>query len=50
VDNADQQLITARIPKGRWIEIPGAYHELFQETDAIRAVVWREVDGFVQAL
>jgi lysophospholipase len=50
VDNADQQLITARIPRGRWIEIPGAYHELFQETDAIRAVVWREFDGFVEAL
>ena len=50
VDNADQQLITARLPKGRWIEIPGAYHELFQETDAVRAVVWREFDGLAAAL
>lgn len=50
VDNADQQLITARIPNGRWIEIPGAFHELFQETDAIRAVVWREFDGFVATI
>jgi lysophospholipase len=50
VDNDDQRLITARIPRGRWIEIPGAYHELFQETDAIRALVWREFDGFVAAL
>ena len=50
VDNADQQLITARIPKGRWIEIPGAYHELFQETDDIRARVWREVDQVLDAV
>lgn len=45
VCNDDQRTITARIPKGRWVEIPGAYHELFQETDDIRALVWREVDG-----
>ncbi len=45
VDNADQRLITARIPKGRWIEIPGAFHELFQETDDIRQRVWAEVDA-----
>ena len=45
VDNADQRAITARIPKGRYLEIPGAYHELLQETDDIRAVVWREFDA-----
>lgn len=50
VDNDDQRLITARIPKGRWVEIPGAYHELFQETDDIRAQVWAEFDGLVAAL
>lgn len=44
VCNDDQREITARIPKGRWIEIPGAFHELFQETDDIRAKVWAEVD------
>ncbi|HRD44985.1 MAG TPA: alpha/beta hydrolase [Caulobacter sp.] len=50
VDNADQREIVARIPRGRWIEIPGAYHELFQETDDIRACVWREFDDLAAAL
>ena len=50
VDNADQREIVARIPKGRWIEIPGAYHELFQEVDDIRARVWREFDDLAAAL
>lgn len=50
VDNADQRQIVARIPRGRWLEIPGAYHELLQETDDIRAVVWREVDGVLGAV
>lgn len=45
VDNGDQRVITARIPKGRYVEIPGAYHELLQETDDVRAVVWREFDA-----
>jgi lysophospholipase len=44
VDNADQRTITARMPQGRWREIPGAYHELFQETDAVRAQVWAAFD------
>ncbi|MES2034410.1 MAG: alpha/beta hydrolase [Pseudomonadota bacterium] len=46
VDNADQRAIVARIPKGRWIEIPGAYHELLQETDDVRARFWAEFDAF----
>ena len=50
VDNADQREITARIPKGRWLEVPGSYHEILQETDAIRAVFWREFDGVVAGL
>lgn len=45
VDNADQRRIVARIPKGRWIEIPGAYHELLQETDDVRARFWAEFDA-----
>ena len=44
VDNADQREITARIPKGRWLQVDGSYHEILQETDAIRAVFWREFD------
>lgn len=45
VDNGDQREIVARIPQGRWTEIPGAYHELLQETDDIRAAFWREFDA-----
>ncbi|MDO8296509.1 MAG: alpha/beta hydrolase [Caulobacter sp.] len=50
VDNADQRQITARIPQGRWLEVPGSYHEILQETDAIRAVFWREFDAVTAAL
>lgn len=44
VDNADQRAVVARMPQGRWREIAGANHELFQETDAIRARVWTAFD------
>lgn len=44
VDNGDQQQIVARIPGGRWQSIDGAFHELFQETDTVRAQVWAELD------
>jgi len=50
VDNADQREITARIPRGRWLEVPGSYHEILQETDATRAVFWREFDAVTAAL
>lgn len=44
VDNAALQAVTARIPGARFLTIPGAYHELLQETDEIQAVFWREFD------
>jgi len=50
VDNADQRQITARVPNGRWLEVPGSYHEILQETDAVRAVFWREFDALTAAL
>ncbi|ATQ43947.1 alpha/beta fold hydrolase [Caulobacter mirabilis] len=50
VDNGDQQQITARLPNGRWTVIPGAYHELLQETDDIRAAFWREFDAVADAV
>jgi lysophospholipase len=37
--------ITARVPGSRFVETPGAYHEILQETDAIRAIFWREFDA-----
>jgi len=45
VDNADMRAVVARLPNGRCVEIPGAYHELLQETDDIRAAFWREFDA-----
>ena len=45
IDNAGTRLVTGRFPKGRYVEAPGAYHEVLQETDAIRAVFWREFDA-----
>src|SRR5690606_10753393 len=50
VDNADQLVVMARIPKGRWLEVPGSYHEILQETDDIRAVFWREFDALADVV
>jgi lysophospholipase len=36
-----------RAPQGRYAEIAGAYHEVLMETDARRALVWREFDELV---
>jgi lysophospholipase len=36
-----------RAPQGRYAEIAGAYHEIFMETDARRALAWREFDALV---
>ncbi|MEO8926766.1 MAG: alpha/beta hydrolase, partial [Caulobacteraceae bacterium] len=44
VDSAAARRATARLPAGRYVEIPGAYHEILQETDAIQAVFWHEFD------
>jgi lysophospholipase len=41
VDNVAAAKTAARLPKGRTLVIAGARHELFQETDAIQAEVWR---------
>jgi len=45
VDNTDQIAVMARVPQGRWLEVPGSYHEILQETDDIRAFFWREFDA-----
>nr|MBA3812622.1 alpha/beta hydrolase [Caulobacteraceae bacterium] len=44
VDNAGLRRIVARVPDARLVEIPGAYHEILQETDAIQATFWQELD------
>jgi lysophospholipase len=50
VDNRDLRLATDRFPKGEYIEIAGAHHEILMETDAIRAIFWREFDSLVETL
>jgi lysophospholipase len=45
VDNAAAERIAGRLAKGRFVEVPGAFHELLQETDEVRAVFWREFDA-----
>jgi lysophospholipase len=44
VDNVALKAVTARLPRGRYVEIPGAFHEILQETDDVQAVFWREFD------
>jgi lysophospholipase len=36
--------MAARLSRGRYVQIPGAYHELLMETDAVRARFWAAFD------
>jgi lysophospholipase len=45
VDNAGARRVAARVPSARYMEIPGAYHEILQETDALLPAFWREFDA-----
>jgi lysophospholipase len=44
VDNTALKAVAARLPRGRYVEIPGAFHEILQETDDVQSVFWREFD------
>ena len=48
VDNAGLGRVAARLPQGRLVEVPGAFHEILQETDEVRTIFWREFDAIVQ--
>ena len=48
VDNAALEIVTGRLPAGRYLEVPGAFHEILQETDAVQAVFWREFDALAE--
>jgi lysophospholipase len=50
VDNAALRRVAARLPRGRFEMAPGARHELFQETDAIQAIVWRAFDDLADGI
>ncbi len=44
VINAAAKAAADRAPQGRYIEVPGSYHEILMETDARRAVFWQAFD------
>ena len=48
VDNDGARKLAAQVPDARYVEIPGAYHEIMMETDDIRAVWWREFDAMAE--
>ena len=50
VDNRVLRRVTGRFPRGEYIEIAGAYHEILQETDDLRAVFWREFDALAAVI
>jgi lysophospholipase len=45
VDNPGLARVTARVPGARFLTLPGAYHEILQETDPIQDVFWGEFDA-----
>ncbi len=45
VDNAGSRRVAARCPSARFVEIPGAFHEILQELDALQAPFWAEFDA-----
>ena len=49
-DNPAARALAERAPQGRWIEIPGAFHEILMETDERRAMFWTAFDETVDAL
>ena len=44
VVNAAAKTVADKAPRGRYIEIAGAYHEILMETDAVRAIFWDAFD------
>jgi lysophospholipase len=43
--NGPSRRFAEQAPQARYVEIAGAYHEVLMETDARRALVWREFDA-----
>jgi lysophospholipase len=46
VPNGAAQRVADQLPRGRYIEVAGAFHEILVETDAIRAEFWAAFDAF----
>ena len=45
-----QRAAAARLPRGRYVEVADAYHELLLETDDRRAVFWRAFDDLAETV
>lgn len=45
VDNPAQAWAAARLPKGELVSVPGAKHEIIQETDDLRAAFWKAFEA-----
>jgi lysophospholipase len=50
VDNAATERVAGRLRDGRLTVIPGAFHELMQETDEIQAQFWRAFDALADRI
>jgi lysophospholipase len=50
VMNGAARRVADCLPKGRYVEIPGAFHELLIETDDVRAQFWRAFDELADGL
>jgi lysophospholipase len=47
--NPALKAIAQRLPHGRYVEVPGAFHEILIETDPRRAAFWKAFDETVDA-
>lgn len=45
VDNDAQRAVAAKLPKGEFLDVPGAYHEILMETDTMRNIFLRAFDA-----
>jgi lysophospholipase len=45
VDNAAQQAAARHLPQGKFIKVPGAYHEILMETDEMRGFFSKAFDA-----
>lgn len=50
VTNGPLRTAAARLPNGRYVEVEDALHEIMLETDARRAVFWREFDALAEGV
>lgn len=47
VDNRAQKRVADHLPDGRFITVPGAYHEILMETDTMRNIFLRAFDALL---